>query len=157
MSKINKCITHGHTRGYKTSKEYNSWLSMKARCYNPNHEHFHFYGGRGIKICDRWLNSFENFLSDMGTAPSPTHSIDRIDNDGNYEQSNCRWLTHKEQCNNRRNNIYFTMDGITKTLAEWCTENGEIPYKKLWHRVNIANWPLKDALLNRKRKKQKTV
>lgn len=89
------------------SPEYRSWASMIARCENPKYHHFHRYGGRGIRICERWRNSFELFLSDMGPRPSLKHSLDRKDNDGNYEPGNCRWATAKEQRLNRSNMTTF--------------------------------------------------
>lgn len=85
------------THGKRNSPEYNSWRGMKNRCYNTTHNRYAIYGGRGITVCDRWLNSFENFFADMGAKPHPTYSIDRINVDGNYEPSNCRWASKSEQ------------------------------------------------------------
>lgn len=82
--------------------EYAAWRSMKSRCLNPNVKYFEHYGGRGITVCPPWLNSSEQFIRDMGPRPSPKHSLDRIDNDGNYEPSNCRWATKQEQRQNQR-------------------------------------------------------
>lgn len=99
-----ECMTkHGHakrTTGYTIT--YSSWASMKYRCCNPKNPKFQYYGGRGISICDRWIKSFEAFLEDMGERPSKAYSIDRIDSDGNYEPSNCRWATRAEQSKNQR-------------------------------------------------------
>jgi hypothetical protein len=89
---------HGHSR----SPEHNSWRNMKERCYRPEHNRFKYYGARGIQVCERWRNSFLNFLADMGPTPTPKHSIDRIDNDGDYEPSNCHWATTGEQASHRR-------------------------------------------------------
>ena len=89
----------------KRTAEYNCYLKMKSRCYGLNNAKYKNYGGRGIKVCDRWLNSFENFLEDMVLRPSNLHSIDRINVDGNYEPSNCRWGTISEQASNKTNTI----------------------------------------------------
>ena len=91
------------THGMRFTSEYYSWNNMKARCYNPNYKHYKDYGGRGITICDRWRDSFENFLEDMGSKPSNKHSIDRIDVNGNYDPENCKWSTSQEQARNKRN------------------------------------------------------
>ncbi|RZJ90202.1 MAG: hypothetical protein EOO20_08845 [Chryseobacterium sp.] len=93
----------------KDSPEWRAWRDMKDRCYNPNKKEYFRYGGRGIKVCDRWLNNYDNFYSDMGKRPNKGLSIDRIDVDGNYEPSNCKWSTAKEQANNTRRNIAYKM------------------------------------------------
>lgn len=111
--------THGESEG----SEYNIWHHMKYRCLNPNSKNYKDYGGRGIKVCDRWINSFENFLADMGKMPTPKHSIDRFpDNNGNYEPTNCRWATQTEQCRNRRTSHWVEYHGEKKVLQEWAYE-----------------------------------
>lgn len=124
--------------------EYRNWHNMKNRCLNQNIPEYKWYGARGIRVCDRWLNSFENFLADMGTRPSPKHSIDRIDNNGNYCPENCRWATQKQQSRNTRNNRKITINGICKTVAEWAEIVG-MKQNSLLYRIRRGT-PPEDAI-----------
>lgn len=112
------------THGLIHTPEYNSWSLMKDRCLNQKSPKYHNYGGRGISVCDRWRTSFENFYADMGPKPSPKHSIDRINNNGNYESGNCRWATQLEQCSNQRKNRLITFRERTLTISQWSRETG---------------------------------
>ena len=127
---------HGHAIKGQETVEYRTWATMKKRCFNRNCKGFARYGGRGIKVCERWLgpHGFVNFLSDMRARPSAEHSIERIDNSGDYTPENCRWATRKEQARNRRDNLLVTHQGETKTVAEWSEITG-IPVKRLYSRL----------------------
>lgn len=120
-------ITHGHSKRGKLTPEYKSWAKMISRCTNPKNNRYGRYGGRGIKVCARWIGSFSKFIADMGPKPSPSHSIDRINNNGDYTPSNCRWATAKEQAANKSNSRLLTIDGETKTLAEFSRKFNLLP------------------------------
>ena len=112
---------HGETG----TRLYNLWVSMKERCNNPNNSRYHRYGGRGITVCKEWRDSFLNFKKwAYENGYQENLSIDRKDNDGNYEPSNCKWATNKEQCNNRSTNIVIKYKGVEKTATEWSKETG---------------------------------
>lgn len=116
-------MTHGMAMPGRIAPEYRSWCAMFTRCTNPRHKDWMSYGGKGIKVCNRW-RSFELFLADMGKRPSHKHSLDRIDYDGDYEPSNCRWATPEEQANNKSNNRMITVQGTTMSLAMWSRKTG---------------------------------
>ncbi len=109
---------HGYARKGRKGPEYRTWMAMRRRCHSPNDTYYADYGGRGITVCERW-NSFANFLADIGPKPSPKHTIDRIDNDGNYEPGNCRWATPAEQARNTRKNRILAYGGMTMCVSEW--------------------------------------
>lgn len=121
-----------------------SWRQMVSRCCNTANKDWKRYGGRGIKICDRWL-VFQNFLDDMGERPIG-HSIDRRDNERGYEPDNCRWATVVEQANNRRSNVWITHGGVTDTLTGWAERVG-VRVDTLWRRLNVWHMPLTKALI----------
>lgn len=125
------------THGKSKTPEFRIWASMKGRCSNPLNTSYHNYGGRGIKVCDRWLHSFENFLADMGKKPTHKHSIDRINNNGNYEPSNCRWATKTIQNNNRRDNLKIEFNGEFDTIGNISRKTG-IPYTTIKSRLNCG-------------------
>ena len=129
------CITHG----MRQSAEYNIWCGIKARCLNPNNEAFDRYGGRGITMCDRWKDSFENFYADMGPRPGNNYSVERLNNDGNYEPNNCIWATDTDQANNRRTSCFYSHNGVTKTIAQW-SRDYNLPQYKLHKRLIVLGW-----------------
>jgi hypothetical protein len=126
--------------------EYGVWKAMMGRCYNPNNNMFKHYGSRGIAVCDRWRGrtGFANFMADMGNRPSPKHSIERIDNNGPYSPSNCKWATLDEQLANRRNSVFMTLDGETRTASQWAAILGISPHV-LYNRRR-QGWPDSRAL-----------
>lgn len=111
--------THGFTSYGEMRSEYRAWAAIKARCHVPTSAGYYKYGAKGISVCDRWRDSFENFIADMGVKPSPQHSIDRIDPRGNYEASNCRWATVQVQSRNKTNVAMLTFYGMTKSVPDW--------------------------------------
>lgn len=118
------CMVKKHGMYYgedgKKTRIYQTWEDMKSRCRNPNRKGYSNYGGRGIRVCEEWLADFNTYFAwckENGYTDSLT--LDRIDVNGNYEPSNCRWATGKEQCNNKRNNVNIEHDGVTKTVSEW--------------------------------------
>lgn len=113
--------THGMTSGGRKQGTYRSWQDMKQRCLNKKHMHYQDYGGRGIAICKRWVNSFDDFFSDMGKCPDG-YTLGRKENNGNYEPGNCRWETYIEQGANKRNNLLLTLNGKTLTISQWARE-----------------------------------
>lgn len=140
-------LKHGHSMGTgKNSPTYRSWFAMKSRCTNPNNIGYEDYGGRGITVCDRWLE-FVNFLEDMGEKPKGK-SLDRIDNDGNYEPGNCRWADNITQANNTRKNRYLTHNGRTQSLSEWARELG---FHRETLRKRLAQMSVRESLTKPKR------
>lgn len=153
---IREAITkHGHTTRRVRSPEYRAWSKMIARCYNPNDGRYVDYGARGIKVCAEWRESFELFLQSIGARPGPSYSVDRIDNNGNYERGNVRWATKTEQSRNRRNIITLDVFGRQVRLADAAEEFG-IPRDVVYERL-AKGWDACDALLTPKRKQKKRM
>lgn len=128
----------------KYKAEYKLWANIKSRCTNSNATGFKNYGGRGIRVCERWYYSFENFLEDMGQKPFRGATIERIDNNGDYEPSNCRWANKSEQCSNKRNNRILRFNGIDATLTEWSRATG-MCRETIARRLD-SGWSVDDAL-----------
>ena len=123
---------------------YYTWANMIQRCTNHNLSQYKDYGGRGIKVCDRWLHSFENFFEDMGNRPDGM-TLDRDCNDHNYCKDNCHWATYTEQQNNKRNNHIVTYKNESLTVAQWAKKTG-IKYNTLIGRLNIYKWTIERSL-----------
>jgi len=146
------------THGFAKHPLWNTYILMIKRCYNPKNPSYGSYGGRSITVCDRWRESFENFLADMGERPAGC-SLDRIDNDGPYSPDNCRWATTLQQNNNKRRNHRLTHDGETLTITEWANRLG-ISRKAIlsrlryeWSTERILTEPVKSHLPYKPRKK----
>ena len=133
----------GWRHGRSRTSLHNTWCTMIERCTNPKSGKWSVYGGRGIRVCERWL-TFELFLADMGERPSAKHSLDRIDVDGDYEPGNCRWATQREQQRNRRNNHIVEYRGERACLAEWAERTG-IRHHTILYRLR-SGWSVDEAL-----------
>lgn len=141
--------------GLAGTSEHNIWCSMKQRCINKNAECHGNYGGRGIRVCDRWLEpngqGFINFMTDMGPKPDPSYSIERKNNDGDYCPENCKWATRNEQANNKRCTLRFTINGEIDTLKNWCKKSG-VGYKLAYNRITRKGWDAERAITTPARK-----
>lgn len=136
--------THGATRDRNNPPEYRAWKAMKARCYDKNNISYQNYGGRGIVVCEKWLNDYSAFLADVGEKPTPQHTIDRIEVNGNYEPSNVRWATKIEQMRNTRLVHPVTINGVTKLICEWA-EISKVPEESISSRLR-SGWDVERAV-----------
>ena len=136
--------THSTTHGLRKTRTYAIWNSMKQRCNNQNSMFFPDYGARGISVCRRWENSFQNFIDDMGECPEGM-SLERVNNNGDYSPENCKWATKTEQARNRRSNRIITFNGESLTLAEWAERTG-VCVGTLHSRLNRDGLSIEDAL-----------
>ena len=141
-SRIFNVKTHGHARKDSHTPTYKVWAGMKKRCRTPSMTAYKYYGGRGIKVCERWMH-YENFLADMGEKPDGM-SLDRTDADGDYTPENCRWASKVEQMNNRRNSRVITAFGKSLTIPQWVKETG-LGYMTIYKRLR-AGAPPEEAL-----------
>lgn len=143
------------THGLSKTKEYTSWRNMISRCHKPEHPRFYDYGGRGITVCDRWRNSFENFLADMGKKPTAKHQIERKENNKGYSPDNCCWATPLEQAQNTRVSRILEHDGLRLTVMEWTRRTGlgratiELRLKRGWSVAKTLTSPVQSYLKKR--------
>jgi hypothetical protein len=143
-----RTVKHMATSNGKQTSEYKCWAGMKKRCYNPKNKEYKNYGGRGIKVCDRW-QSFENFLADMGYKPSPEYSIERKNVGGDYEPGNCIWIPLSEQCDNKQSSHLVTAFGETKTMKQWAQdERCVVGYSTLRGRLSLYGWSPEKAIIS---------
>ena len=131
--------------GKRYTPEYGIWCRIKQRCYNPKTTDYAYYSKRGIKVSDEWITSFETFYQDMGPRPSKNHSIERIDNNKDYQASNCKWIEKPLQARNTRKNRYLTYEGQTLTMSEW-NRKLNLPPGLLEQRINRLKWSIKKAI-----------
>lgn len=124
---FNPLIKHGGAKG-RISKEYSTWKNIKTRCFNPNYSQRADYGGRGITMYPAWVNDYAAFLAYIGPAPEDAYTVERINNDGNYEPGNVVWATRSGNCNNKSNNVLMSYKGETKTATQWANEKGIRPH-----------------------------
>lgn len=140
-----RLVSHTKTYGQTNTRLYKIWIGIKERCCNPKRNNYYLYGGRGIKLCDEWLN-FENFYHwSVNNGYSNELTIDRIDNDLDYSPSNCRWATNKQQSNNRRSNRIIKYNGESHTLQEWSKITG-INSNTIRMRIDKYGWSVEKAL-----------
>ena len=130
--------------GMSDGPEHIAWQRMRIRCYCKTSDNYAFYGGRGIQVCDKWRDSFEAFLADIGPKPSKTSSLDRIDSNGHYEPGNVRWAEKLVQANNTRSNRRLTFEDKTLTIAEWSRVVG-LSQSTIWRRLHLG-WPVEETL-----------
>lgn len=138
-----RCKLNPISHGMSGTPTYTTWQAMKDRCFNPVADNYKDYGGRGITVCDRWIDSFENFFTDMGIRPKGK-TLDRIDNNKSYSPKNCQWSTSKAQANNRRNSKIINYRGFSLTVTEWAGKIG-IKTGTLYSRI-YRGWPIEKAL-----------
>lgn len=139
-------IDRNRKHGHRGDRIYYIWCAMKRRCCVSSSPKYDYYGGRGITVCEEWLHDFQAFYDwAVANGYRDDLTIDRIDNDKGYSPDNCRWVTNKEQQNNKRNVRELTYNGKTQTISQWANET-KIPHKKIWSRISRLHWSVEKAL-----------